>query len=124
MQASTFDVIERRKRITIFKLGKLWVFKQFFDNHAAGLLQQRPLSFRVQVHRREEQCPQAPGAQRLRLRPGGGPEGIHGPAPQISEICAGPEELRGLQRDREREVIPDEGSGSGRGGGGLGRENS
>ena len=24
MQANTFDVIERRKRITFFKLGKLW----------------------------------------------------------------------------------------------------
>ena len=34
MQANTFDVIERRKRITIFKLGKLWVFKHFFDNRA------------------------------------------------------------------------------------------
>ena len=33
MPANTFDVIERRKHITIFKLGKLWVFKQFFDNH-------------------------------------------------------------------------------------------
>jgi hypothetical protein len=33
MQANTFDLIERRKRITFFKLGKLWVFKQFFDNH-------------------------------------------------------------------------------------------
>jgi hypothetical protein len=33
MPVNTFDVIERRKRITIFKLGKLWVFKQFFDNH-------------------------------------------------------------------------------------------
>ncbi len=32
MQANTFDVTERRKRITMFKLGKLWVFKQFFDN--------------------------------------------------------------------------------------------
>ena len=32
MQVNTFDVIERRKRITFFKLGKLWVFKQFFDN--------------------------------------------------------------------------------------------
>ena len=32
MQANTFDVIERRKRITVFKLGNLWVFKQFFDN--------------------------------------------------------------------------------------------
>ena len=31
MQANTFDVVERRVRITIFKLGKLWVFKQFFD---------------------------------------------------------------------------------------------
>ena len=33
MQANTFDVVERRKRITVFRLGKLWVFKQFFDNH-------------------------------------------------------------------------------------------
>ncbi len=33
MQANTFDVVERRKRTTFFKLGKLWVFKQFFDNH-------------------------------------------------------------------------------------------
>ena len=31
MQANTFDVVERRVRINIFKLGKLWVFKQFFD---------------------------------------------------------------------------------------------
>ena len=33
MQANTFDVIPRRERITFFKFGKLWVFKQFFDNH-------------------------------------------------------------------------------------------
>ena len=33
MPVNTFDVIERRKHITFFKLGKLWVFKQFFDNH-------------------------------------------------------------------------------------------
>ncbi len=32
LKASTFDVIQRRKRITFFKLGKLWVFKYFFDN--------------------------------------------------------------------------------------------
>ncbi len=32
MPVNTFDVIERRKHITVFKLGKLWVFKQFFDN--------------------------------------------------------------------------------------------
>ena len=32
--AGTFDVVTRRKRITFFKLGKLWVFKQFFDNRA------------------------------------------------------------------------------------------
>jgi len=31
MQANTFDVVERRIRINIFKLGKLWVFKQFFE---------------------------------------------------------------------------------------------
>jgi hypothetical protein len=32
MRATTFDVKERRKRITVFKVGKLWLFKQFFDN--------------------------------------------------------------------------------------------
>jgi len=31
MRASTFDVKERRKRIVVFKVGKLWLFKQFFD---------------------------------------------------------------------------------------------
>jgi hypothetical protein len=30
--AGTFDVIPKRKRITLFKLGKLWVFKHFFEN--------------------------------------------------------------------------------------------
>ncbi|MCJ7443081.1 MAG: hypothetical protein MUO26_00870 [Methanotrichaceae archaeon] len=28
----TFDVVPRRKRIKIFKLGKLWVLKHFFDD--------------------------------------------------------------------------------------------
>jgi hypothetical protein len=32
LKASTFDVIKRRKRIILFKLGKFWVFKHFFDN--------------------------------------------------------------------------------------------
>ncbi len=32
MQPNIFDVIPKRKRITLFKLGRLWVFKQFFDN--------------------------------------------------------------------------------------------
>jgi hypothetical protein len=32
MQPNIFDVIPKRKRIIVFKLGKLWVFKQFFDN--------------------------------------------------------------------------------------------
>ena len=31
----TFDVVPKRKRIIVFKLGKLWVFKQFFDNREA-----------------------------------------------------------------------------------------
>jgi len=34
MQANTFDVIQRRKKINLFKLGKLWVFKHFFDDKA------------------------------------------------------------------------------------------
>ena len=37
MIASTFDVIPHRKRITVFKLGKLWVFKHFFDDKALFL---------------------------------------------------------------------------------------
>jgi hypothetical protein len=32
MKASTFDVIERRKRVTVFKVGKLWLFKHFFED--------------------------------------------------------------------------------------------
>ena len=32
MQPNTFDVIAKRKRLNVFKLSKLWAFKQFFDN--------------------------------------------------------------------------------------------
>ena len=32
IKASTFDIIQHRKRATHFKLGKLWVFKYFFGN--------------------------------------------------------------------------------------------
>jgi hypothetical protein len=34
MMLNTFDVIPKRNHITFFKLGKIWVFKQFFDNRA------------------------------------------------------------------------------------------
>ena len=34
MESSTFDVEPKRKRINVFKVGKLWLFKQFFDNRA------------------------------------------------------------------------------------------
>jgi hypothetical protein len=32
LKASTFDVIKRRKKVTLFKLGKIWVFKHFFED--------------------------------------------------------------------------------------------
>ncbi len=32
MQPNTFDVVPKRKCITMFKLGKLWVFKYFFED--------------------------------------------------------------------------------------------
>jgi hypothetical protein len=32
MEFRAFDVVPKRKRIIVFKLGKLWVFKQFFGN--------------------------------------------------------------------------------------------
>jgi hypothetical protein len=32
MKPSTFDVIPKRKRIIVFKVGKLWLFKCFFED--------------------------------------------------------------------------------------------
>jgi hypothetical protein len=32
MQPCTFDVVPKRKRINVFKVGKLWLFKYFFNN--------------------------------------------------------------------------------------------
>lgn len=32
MEFSTFDIVPKRKRINVFKLGKLWLFKYFFEN--------------------------------------------------------------------------------------------
>ena len=32
MQANTFNVTEKRKHITMFKVGKYWIFKHFFDD--------------------------------------------------------------------------------------------
>ena len=32
MEFSTFDVIPKRKHINIFKVGKLWLFKYFFED--------------------------------------------------------------------------------------------
>ena len=32
MEFSTFDVVPKRKCINVFKVGKLWLFKYFFDN--------------------------------------------------------------------------------------------
>jgi len=34
MPVNTFDVIQHHKKINLFKLGKLWVFKHFFDDKA------------------------------------------------------------------------------------------
>ena len=32
MRPNTFDVIQGYKKINFFKLGKIWIFKHFFDN--------------------------------------------------------------------------------------------
>jgi hypothetical protein len=32
MQAKTFDVIEKRKHLIMFKLGRRWVFKHYFED--------------------------------------------------------------------------------------------
>ncbi len=32
MRASTFDVVERRTKITVFRVGRIWTFKHFFGD--------------------------------------------------------------------------------------------
>jgi hypothetical protein len=32
MKPSTFDVVPKRKRIVLFRVGKLWIFKHFFED--------------------------------------------------------------------------------------------
>ena len=32
LQPSTFDVVPKHKRIAVFKVGKLWLFKHFFED--------------------------------------------------------------------------------------------
>lgn len=32
MKFAPFETAKRRKRITLFKVGKLWLFKHFFDD--------------------------------------------------------------------------------------------
>jgi hypothetical protein len=39
MEPSTFDVAEKRKRINVFKVGKLWVFKHFFSDNKELFMQ-------------------------------------------------------------------------------------
>jgi hypothetical protein len=116
MQANTFDVIEKRKRITFFKLGKLWVFKQFFDNRELfnALLDY----YNKDLYRFEFKSIGARNNTLKLLERSGFDydlvEDLKGylvQLPQIREICADPEELRGLQGDLEREDIPDERSG-------------
>ena len=34
MQPNTFDVLPKRRRITMFKTGGCWIFKHFFDDSA------------------------------------------------------------------------------------------
>jgi hypothetical protein len=37
LKVNTVDVTKRRKKIIVFKLGKLWIFKHFFDDKALFL---------------------------------------------------------------------------------------
>jgi len=32
LKPSTFDVIERQRHVNVFKVGKLWIFRYFFEN--------------------------------------------------------------------------------------------
>jgi hypothetical protein len=64
----TFDVTPKRKRITVFKLGKLWVFKHFFDDKALflallGNYNKDQYRFEFMGVGGEEQRPEAAGAE-------------------------------------------------------------
>ena len=90
MRLSIFFQVFRRQQIKSYTINPESLFTHFSPQRAlglqrtlqiiAGLLQQRSVPLRVQIHWREEQCTQAPGTQRLRLRPGGGPERLRGRA--------------------------------------------
>lgn len=69
LKSSTSDVIPRRKKVTQFKLGKLWVFKQFFDNKETFKVlpenyNEDKLGFKFKTFR-EEQGHQDLGSRRL-----------------------------------------------------------
>ena len=129
MQVNTFDVIERRKRIIFFKFGKLWVFKQFFDNHAlfdALLDYYNKDLFRFEF--------KSTGARNnaLKLLERNGfdydlVENLKGYVVQISKTSKYAPILKNSVAFREtceREDIPDEGPGGSRGGDEPGCKNS
>jgi hypothetical protein len=106
MQANTFDVVERRVRIAIFKLGKLWVFKQFFDKREVfdALLDY----YNKDQYRFEFKSIGARNNALKVLERNGFDydlvESLLGcmvDSPQVRQVCADPEELRGFQRDGE-----------------------
>ena len=126
MQANTFDVIERRKRIMFFKLGKLWVFKQFFDNRA--LFDALMNYYNKDLFRFEFKSTGARNNALKLLERNGFDydlvEDLKGYVVELPrEICTDPEELRGLQGDCKRADIPDEGPGRCQGSCGPGCKN-
>ena len=116
----TFDAIPKRKHITFFKLGKLWVFKNSFLITEWSLM--RCWTITTKTYTVSSSDLPARGGFDYDLV-----ENLKGyvvELPKISEICTDPEKLRGLQGNRERADIPDEGSGGGRGSCGPRRKNS
>jgi len=129
MQANTFDAVERRVSITIFKLGKLWIFKQFFDKREVfdALLDY----YSKNQYRFEFKSIGARNnALKILERKGFDYDLVESllgyvvDLPKSAKYALDPEELRGLQGDGEREDFPHEGLGRRRGGGGPGRGNA
>jgi len=106
MKPSTFEVVPRRRRITVFKVGKLWVFKQFFDNKE---IFKALLAYYNQDNYRFEFKTTGERNNALKILERNGfdyelVEDLQGylvKLPKVQQVCTDPEEFRGYERDGE-----------------------
>ena len=126
MEFSTFDVVPKRKRINVFKLGKLWLFKYFFDNRE--LFEALLDHYNKDLYRFEFKSTGARNNALKLLERNGFDydlvENLQGYVVKLPKFAKYAQILKNsvaYQGDRNRETIPDERPGCSRGGCGPGR---